>query len=207
MVRGYDYGDDLTGDFRKQLEQKYNGLILSHLESLNHKNSTIKQYGGIIKAKKELGLLKNIQDILSLKQEIDLYKPFYEITGHCFTGGLDLNKEITLLLKELRLPVKNDSKEQLKRVKNRIIKKRNNLKKLEKALLLAKENRKYASENQDVSKTITSVELILERSIDMEKTSLYRFCVMQEMAHKKVKKQAQNHGKRQTGGSTGRRNS
>ena len=79
-------------------------LFSFYIEDLRKKSDNLDLKNALIEdlidtIEDDLEQLKNIQDILSLKQEIDLYKPFYEITGHCFTGGLDLNKEITLLLK------------------------------------------------------------------------------------------------------------
>ena len=41
---------------------------------------------------------------------------------------------------------------------------------------------------------VTHVELILERGIDMEKTTLYRFGIMQEQARKKIESQNKANG-------------
>jgi hypothetical protein len=68
----------------------------------------------------------------------------------------------------------------------RIDKIKNDILEAEKKL---EKNNKGNESDADINAMVTHVELILERGIDMEKTTLYRFGIMQEQARKKIESQ------------------
>ena len=60
---------------------------------------------------------------------------------------------------------------------------------LQVAIAQIKKNENKERQEVDVNEMITNVELILERTIDLEKTTLYRFGIMQNQAVKKIEHQ------------------
>jgi len=82
--------------------------------------------------------------------------------------------------------VQNNLYEQIDVIDRKIDKIKNDILEAEKKL---EKNNKGNESDADINAMVTHVELILERSIDMEKTTLYRFGIMQEQARKKIESQ------------------
>jgi len=189
LIRGYEDGHEVNTDL--DLEAEYNKIITHYLQDLNKKNTNLKHYGTMLKAENEIYYTKKAIDFIKKNQEIKIYQGIHKVFGEDI-GNYD--EAITSYLKALRIQIVEDPQKQISLLEKRIIKKKNDFSKAEKAIELSKLGED--EEKHDVSKMVASVELILERTIDMEKTSLYRFSIMQQQAESKIKKMTQKHGKR-----------
>lgn len=175
MIKGYEAGDDVEAD-TEEMKEIFNKVVKDYVISLNAKNYDIVQYGKINSAK--VDLLK----FYVAKQIIEL-----QITSnyHRTANGLPIdNSIIAELLKDLRIQKKEDLAEQCEIIERKIDKLNNDIAEAEKKIEKNEPEQKQGE--ADINEMITNVELILERGIDMEKTSLYRFGIMQDQARKKI---------------------
>ena len=109
----------------------------------------------------------------------------YNELGESVGVGRD-NATITEMLRGLKIMKKKNLYEQIDVIDRKIDKIKNDILEAEKKL---EKNNKGNESDADINAMVTHVELILERGIDMEKTTLYRFGIMQEQARKKIESQ------------------
>lgn len=182
LVRGYEFGDEINVDI--DLESKYNSIITDYLMDLNAKNKNIVNYGIILSAEMELFFCEKAIDLINKNKEFHLYKTIYAVMD---LEVKTLDDSIEKYLKALKIQRVEDTEKQIQILKRRVLRKKSDLKKAKDKL-----NEKEDEGGElDISKIITNVELILERTIDMQKTSLYRFSIMQSQAENKIKKLTQ----------------
>lgn len=180
MIKGYDGSQDYSVDI-KNLEQIFNEIVKHYSISINHKNMDIINYGKAQKCYLEIARLEIIYNIIVLKIEENILREKL---------GLPIdNSIITELLKPIKIPKSDDLYQQMKIIESKIAKYQNDM-----SVTLAniEKNKPQETENVDINQIITNVELILERTIDMEKTTLYRFGLMQEQAIRKIEQITKN---------------
>lgn len=175
MVKGYEAGDEIEAD-PEQMKDLFNSVVQDYVISLNAKNYDIVQYGKINSAKVDLLKFYVAKQIIELQITANHYKS---------TVGLKIdNSIIDELLKDLRIQKKEDLSEQCEIIERKIDKLNNDISEAEKKI--EKNEPKDKQGEADINEMITNVEMILERGIDMQKTSLYRFGIMQDQARKKI---------------------
>ena len=178
MVKGYDIGDVVDYDIAL-LEEKFNEVVEDFVISVNTKNIDIIQYGKLAYSKAEMLKLSAIYDIIELKQKEKILSD---------KVGLETDLEVLKrLLNLVKIQRSDDLEEQKNFIKLKIEKYNNEileaLKKLEK-----NKGEKDNNEEHNINDIVVNVELILERQIDMDKTTLYQFGKLQDFAHKKIEK-------------------
>lgn len=177
MVKGYDIGDVVDYDIAL-LEEKFNEVVEDFVISVNTKNIDIIQYGKLAYSKAEMLKLSAIYDIIELKQKEKILSD---------KVGLETDTEVLKrLLNLVKIQRSDDLEEQKNFIKLKIEKYNNEiseaLKKLE------KNKGEKDDEEHNINDIVVNVELILERQIDMDKTTLYQFGKLQYFAHKKIEK-------------------
>ena len=177
MVKGYDIGDVVDYDIAL-LEEKFNEVVEDFVISVNTKNIDIIQYGKLAYSKDEMLKLSAIYDIIELKQKEKILSE---------KVGLETDTEVLKrLLNLVKIQRSDDLEEQKNFIKLKIEKYNNEiseaLKKLE------KNKGEKEDEEHNINDIVVNVELILERQIDMDKTTLYQFGKLQDFAHKKIEK-------------------
>ena len=177
MVKGYDIGDVVDYDIAL-LEEKFNEVVEDFVISVNTKNIDIIQYGKLAYSKAEMLKLSAIYDIIELKQKEKILSE---------KVGLETDTEVLKrLLNLVKIQRSDDLEEQKNFIKLKIEKYNNEisdtLKKLE------KNKGEKDNEEHNINDIVVNVELILERQIDMDKTTLYQFGKLQDFAHKKIEK-------------------
>ena len=174
MIKGYEAGDEVEAE-ESEMKELYNSVVQDYVVSLNSKNYDIVQYGKINFAVKELIIYSLAAEILHLK-----------IRQNEYLENPD-NENIINLLKNLKIQKSDNLEKQLDIILRKIDKLKNDISEAEKKI--EKNEPKEKQGESDINEMITNVELILERGIDMQKTSLYRFGIMQEQARKKIDQQ------------------
>lgn len=175
MIKGYESGDKVEAD-QEEMKILYNAIVQHQVISLNAKNYDIVQQGKINNSRIEMIKYALLKDIISLQISQNKIK---------LDGNLEIdNSVITDLLKNFRIQKTSDLKAQLTIIDEKIGKFKNDILEAEKQI--EKNSIGEVQEESDINEIITNVELILERQIDMEKTSLYRFGIMQNQAKKKI---------------------
>lgn len=179
MVKGYD-GDFLEEGEKTQeredfLKEKFNEVVKDYVMSINSKSGEALQLGSIEKAK--INLLK----YSTLIEIINLIENSNEIRKK--EGLKEDWQGVEDILKSIKIRRSKNLVEQKKYISERINMWKNNL---EKAIQIQKDSTKKESKEQNINDIIVSVEVILERTIDLQKTSLYRFGKLQEIAIKKI---------------------
>lgn len=169
MVKGYEDGDDIKAD-EKQMKELFNAVVQDYVVSLNIRNNEIIQHGKINANKIDLMKFFLAKEIIILQIKANKL------------GGSE-NENIKDLLSVLRIQRKDNLIDQILVIDNKIEKIKNDIAEAESKI---KKNNPEQNQESDINEMITNVELILERSIDMEKTSLYRFGIMQSQAKKKI---------------------
>ena len=178
MIKGYEAGDEVEAE-ESEMKELYNAVVQDYVVSLNSKNYDIVQYGKINAAKVELMKYALAAEIIQLQMRAN------EIRND---GELPQDNEIIInLLKDLKIQKSDDMGKQLEIISRKIDKLKNDISEAEKKI--EKNEPKEKQGESDINEIITNVELILERGIDMQKTSLYRFGIMQEQARKKIEQQ------------------
>lgn len=169
MIKGYD-GEELEAD-ENELKERFNEVVQDYVVSLNSKNFDIVQHGKINVAKLELTKYLIAKEIITLQIRAN------DLRGENQTDN------ITELLKDFKIPKTTDLQKQIDVLSGKIEKLKNDINEAEQKLI---KNTPQEATEIDINEIITNVELILERGIDMSKTSLYRFGIMQEQARKKI---------------------
>ena len=174
MIKGYQDGDNVSFD-TKELESKFNEIVQDFVVSLNAKSMDIVNYGNIQRYSVEMVKLKALLNVINATAEVNEIKR---------KRGLSVdNSNILDLLNLFKIPKSDDLQKQAEIITARIDKFQNDINHI--ASKIKQEDSAQESE-VDINEIITNVELILERTIDLEKTSLYRFGIMQEQAVKKI---------------------
>lgn len=175
MIKGYDAGDEVEAD-PEEMKELFNSVVQDYVVSLNAKNYDIVQYGKINSAKVDLLKFYVAKQIIELQITSNHYK---EIAGLPIDNSI-----IAELLKDLRIQKKEDLAEQCEIIERKIDKLNNDIAEAEKKI---EKNAPTDKQGEpDINEMITNVEMILERNIDLQKTSLYRFGIMQDQARKKI---------------------
>ena len=182
MIKGYEDGDKVEAN-EEELKELFEGIIQDYVISLNSKNYDILQHCEINRFKAELMKFAMARDIISLHIR-------YNELGESVGVGRD-NATITEMLRGLKIMKKKNLYEQIDVIDRKIDKIKNDILEAEKKL---EKNNKGNESDADINAMVTHVELILERGIDMEKTTLYRFGIMQEQARKKIESQNKANG-------------
>ena len=174
MIKGYQDGDNVSFD-TKELESKFNEIVQDFVVSLNAKSMDIVNYGNIQRYSVEMVKLKALLNVINATAEVNEIKRKRGISVD--------NSNILDLLNLFKIPKSDDLQKQAEIITARIDKFQNDINHI--ASKIKQEDNDQESE-VDINEIITNVELILERTIDLEKTSLYRFGIMQEQAVKKI---------------------
>ena len=170
MIKGYDEGDETEANI-DEMEALFNEVVKDYVISLNARNFDIVQHGKINASK--IDLMK----FILAREIIILQIKYLEL------GGPE-NENINELLSNLKIQKKSDLYLQIEIIDRKIDKLQNDISEYE--AKIKKNNPEENKEESDINEIITNVELILERSIDLQKTSLYRFGIMQNQARKKI---------------------
>lgn len=174
MIKGYQDGDNISFD-TKELESKFNEIVQDFVVSLNAKSMDIVNYGNIQRYSVEMVKLKALLNVINATAEVNEIRRKRGISVD--------NSNILDLLNLFKIPKSDDLQKQAEIITARIDKFQNDINHI--ASKIKQEDNDQESE-VDINEIITNVELILERTIDLEKTSLYRFGIMQEQAVKKI---------------------
>lgn len=174
MIKGYQDGDNISFD-TKELESKFNEIVQDFVVSLNAKSMDIVNYGNIQRYNVEMVKLKALLNIINATAKVNKIKRKRGISVD--------NSNILDLLNLFKIPKSDDLQKQAEIITARIDKFQNDINHTYSKI--KQEDNDQESE-VDINEIITNVELILERTIDLEKTSLYRFGIMQEQAVKKI---------------------
>ena len=174
MIKGYQDGDNVSFD-TKELEDKFNEIVQDFVVSLNAKSKDIVNYGNIQRYNVEMVKLKALLNVINATAEVNEIRRKRGISVD--------NSNILDLLNLFKIPKSDDLQKQAEIITARIDKFQNDINHI--ASKIKQEDSAQESE-VDINEIITNVELILERTIDLEKTSLYRFGIMQEQAVKKI---------------------
>ena len=162
MVKGYDIGDVVDYDIAL-LEEKFNEVVEDFVISVNTKNIDIIQYGKLAYSKAEMLKLSAIYDIIELKQKEKILSD---------KVGLETDLEVLKrLLNLVKIQRSDDLEEQKNFIKLKIEKYNNEI--LEALKKLEKNKGEKDDEEHNINDIVVNVELILERQIDMDKTTLY----------------------------------
>ena len=170
MIKGYDDGDETEANI-DEMEALFNEVVKDYVISLNARNYDIVQHGKINASK--IDLMK----FILAREIIILQIKYLEL------GGPE-NENINELLSNLKIQKKSDLYLQIEIIDRKIDKLQNDISEAE--AKIKKNNPEEKKDESDINEIITNVELILERSIDLQKTSLYRFGIMQNQARKKI---------------------
>lgn len=170
IIKGYDEGDETEANI-DEMEALFNEVVKDYVISLNARNFDIVQHGKINASK--IDLMK----FILAREIIILQIKYLEL------GGPE-NENINELLINLKIQKKSDLYLQIEIIDRKIDKLQNDISEAE--AKIKKNNPEEKQEDSDINEIITNVELILERSIDLQKTSLYRFGIMQNQARKKI---------------------
>ena len=170
MIKGYEDGDE-TEVNTDEMEALFNEVVKDYVVSLNARNFDIVQHGKINASK--IDLMK----FILAREIIILQIKYLEL------GGIE-SENINELLINLKIQKKPDLYLQIEIIDRKIDKLQNDISEAE--AKIKKNNPEENKEEIDINEIITNVELILERSIDLQKTSLYRFGIMQNQARKKI---------------------
>jgi len=170
IIKGYDEGDETEANI-DEMEALFNEVVKDYVISLNARNFDIVQHGKINASK--IDLMK----FILAREIIILQIKYLEL------GGIE-SENINELLINLKIQKKPDLYLQIEIIDRKIDKLQNDISEAE--AKIKKNNPEENKEESDINEIITNVELILERSIDLQKTSLYRFGIMQNQARKKI---------------------
>ena len=169
MIKGYEDGDEIKAN-EAELQELFNLVVQDYVVSLNSRNTEILNHG-------KINVLKvDLTKFILAKEIIILHLKRSKIQE-------SKNENIYEMLKYLKIQKKTDLFEQIKIIDSKIDKLQNDIEETEKKI---EKNNPGNETESDINEIITNVELILERSIDLQKTSLYRFGIMQEQARKKI---------------------
>lgn len=174
MVKGYDQTQEITGIDPTDLENRFNEIVKHYIISMNIRNNEIINHGKAQKCYLEIARLESLYNIVVLKmKENELRQKV----------GLEIdNSDLKEALNFIKMPKSDDLQKQAQIIAEKIAKYQNDME----VLLAQIKKTPQEDTQQDINEMITNVELVLERTIDLEKTTLYRFGIMQEQALKKI---------------------
>ena len=178
MIKGYD-GEELEEDKEQQevLKSKFNDIIREYSISINAKTNDLLMLGSAEIAKINFIKFTTLLAIIEMKERQNALRQELGLPEHW--------EDMKEALAQIKIRKSDNLQEQKKYIEERIAMWQTNL---DKAMQNIENNKKEAQDKEpaNINDAIVSIEMILERTIDLNKTSLYRFGKMQEMAIKKV---------------------
>ena len=178
MIKGYD-GEELEEDKEQQemLKSKFNDIIREYSISINAKTNDLLMLGSAEIAKINFIKFTTLLAIVEMKERQNALRQELGLPEHW--------EDMKEALAQIKIRKSDNLQEQKKYIEERIAMWQTNL---DKAMQNIENNKKEAQDKEatNINDAIVSIEMILERMIDLNKTSLYRFGKMQEMAIKKV---------------------
>jgi len=178
MIKGYD-GEELEEDKERQemLKSKFNDIIREYSISINTKTNDLLMLGSAEIAKINFIKFTTLLAIVEMKEKQNALRQEMGLPEH--------REDMKEALAQIKIRKSDNLQEQKKYIEERIAMWQTNL---DKAMQNIENNKKEAQDKEpvNINDAIVSIEMILERTIDLNKTSLYRFGKMQEMAIKKV---------------------
>lgn len=171
MIKG---ADDMPEGFNEEeAKSQFDVIVQDYILSINQKNSEVREYSNLKYFEMEInryntfiGFLNNIKLINEIKPE----------------KGKEL---LNLLISEIKCPREKDVDFYIKFFGERITSFKNEIEKSVTVLENTKGNKPEDSK-QTMYEVVANVEMGLERSIDMEKTSLYLFGIYQDQVIRKI---------------------
>ncbi|WP_407484450.1 hypothetical protein [Elizabethkingia anophelis] len=177
MLKGYDANpDDEVGvHTQESLKEVFEEIVSDYIISINHKDMDFVYMGKIQAARMD----KLKYDALS-----NIITKIIKLNELSEKSGIELEDfGLSELLTEFQIKKSKDLHEQLQIINERIETLDNEINENSAKLDKEKEDN---SEQLSINDVIAGVELILEISIDMQKTSLYIFGKKQEQAKNKI---------------------
>lgn len=171
MIKG---ADDMPEGFNEEeAKSQFDVIVQDYILSINQKNSEVREYSNLKYFEMEInryntfiGFLNNIKLINEIKPE----------------KGKEL---LNLLISEIKCPREKDVDFYIKFFGERITSFKNEIEKSVTVLENTKGNKPEDSK-QTMYEVVANVEMGLERSINMEKTSLYLFGIYQDQVIRKI---------------------
>ena len=178
MIKGYD-GEELEENegLQKELKSKFNDIIREYSISINAKTNDLLMLGSAEIAKINFIKFTTLLAIVEMKERQNALRQEMGLPEHW--------EDMKEALAQIKIRKSDNLQEQKKYIEERIAMWQTNL---DKAMQNIENNKKEAQDKEpaNINDAIVSIEMVLERTIDLNKTSLYRFGKMQEMAIKKV---------------------
>ncbi|MCT3817849.1 hypothetical protein HZQ56_18075 [Elizabethkingia anophelis] len=177
MLKGYDANpDDEVGvHTQESLKEVFEEIVSDYIISINHKDMDFVYMGKIQAAR---------MDKLKYDALANIITKIIKLNELSEKSGVELEDfGLSELLVEFQIKKSKDLNEQLQIINERIETLDNEIN--ENAAKLDKEKEEN-NEQLNINDVIAGVELILETSIDMQKTSLYIFGKKQEQAKNKI---------------------
>lgn len=177
MLKGYDANpdDDVKGYTQESLKEVFEDIVSDYIISINHKDMDFVYMGKIQAAK---------MDKLKYDALANIIVKILKLNELSEKSGVELEDfGLNELLIEFQIKKSKDLNEQLQIINERIETLDNEINENAAKLDKEKEDNK---EQLSINDVIAGVELILEISIDMQKTSLYIFGKKQEQAKNKI---------------------
>lgn len=178
LLKDYENSPEIKekeAEKEQELKEKFNEIIKDYNLSINAKNGEILNIGSVELAKINLLKFSTLLDLIILKEKENELRKISELEEDW--------EDVDILLSQIKIRRSKDIDEQKKYISERIDMWRNNL---EKAMKKQEAENDKKEANSNINDIIVNVEIILERSIDLHKTSLYRFGKLQEIAIKKI---------------------
>ncbi|NAW50783.1 hypothetical protein GNY06_05090 [Elizabethkingia argentiflava] len=175
VLKGYEEGIEVTGYDETELREHFQTLIEEYVVSIDSASIDFANQGKKQAYRLEILKLSALIDILEIK-----------IKSNDLLQKMDLsinNSGLDSLFEHIRIVRSPDLNEQISIIRDKIEKYENDINDLE-----SKQKKTGATEKKqtDINDVIVNIEQILERTIDLEKTSLYRFGVMLKLAKEKI---------------------
>lgn len=177
MLKGYDANpdDDVEGYTQESLKEVFEEIVSDYIISINHKDMDFVYMGKIQAAR---------MDKLKYDALANIITKIIKLNELSEKSGIELEDfGLSELLTEFQIKKSKDLHEQLQIINERIETLDNEIN--ENSAKLDKEKEEN-NEQLNINDVIAGVELILEMSIDMQKTSLYIFGKKQEQAKNKI---------------------
>ncbi|MCT4085444.1 hypothetical protein HZP35_17560 [Elizabethkingia anophelis] len=177
MLKGYDANpdDDVEGYTQESLKEAFEEIVSDYIISINHKDMDFVYMGKIQAAR---------MDKLKYDALANIITKIIKLNELSEKSGIELEDfGLSELLTEFQIKKSKDLHEQLQIINERIETLDNEIN--ENSAKLDKEKEEN-NEQLNINDVIAGVELILEISIDMQKTSLYIFGKKQEQAKNKI---------------------
>ncbi|MDV3749309.1 hypothetical protein CMU21_15865 [Elizabethkingia anophelis] len=177
MLKGYDANpdDDVEGYTQESLKEAFEEIVSDYIISINHKDMDFVYMGKIQAARMDKLKYDALANIITKIIKLN------ELSEKSGVGLEDFG--LSELLVEFQIKKSKDLNEQLQIINERIETLDNEIN--ENAAKIDKEKEEN-KEQLSINDVIAGVELILEISIDMQKTSLYIFGKKQEQAKNKI---------------------